>query len=82
MEISVNIDLKFNARKQAEAVYKSLLPDNVALPDSLSLDMRISDRVISVMLHSSSKPDTLISTADDVLKSCQLALQSIDAMGG
>jgi hypothetical protein len=77
MEVSAKLELHLKNKELAEATFSSISPDNISIPESLKLNMQLKGKVLTVELYTPSRPDTLISTVDDILKSCELALESI-----
>jgi|BEDMetMinimDraft_2_1075160.scaffolds.fasta_scaffold00013_24 hypothetical protein len=77
MEVLAKLELNLKNKELAEATFKSVSPDNISIPESLGLSMHLAGNVLTVELYTSSRPDTLISTVDDILRSCQIALESI-----
>jgi|GEM_PF-166784 len=80
MEVMAELELRLKSKELAKAMLSSITPDNVSIPESLKLDMHLTGKALTVSVYTASRPDTLISTIDDILKSCQLVLESIASM--
>lgn len=80
MQATVEIKLSLTDKSAANAVYQSIIADNVSIPKGLDITMKLEKDSIILIASTGSKVDTLISTVDDVLKSCQLSLDSIMLM--
>lgn len=67
-KFTVTIRLDLGERRKAKSVMKALIPDNVNFPRGLSLEMHSEDSVLVLSFKSSRKPESLISTVDEVLE--------------
>lgn len=73
LKTKVSIKILFTEDSVAKAVYSSLVPDNVRLPDGLELSMYVEQKTLIVSFCSIGNPKSLISTVDEVLELCQLS---------
>ena len=67
MKIEVKVLIETKSKEQAKAIYESLTPDNVNIPESLSLELELKDEKIIMMVSSKEKWNSLISTVDELL---------------
>ncbi|HDO21166.1 MAG: KEOPS complex subunit Pcc1 [archaeon GB-1845-036] len=63
--------------KLTNVIYKSLLPDNVDLPESLSIHMAIYGSCLNIKVECGRSLASLLNTLDDILSSIQIAVKSI-----
>ncbi len=73
--------MRLRDQRAARSVYGSLLPDNVGVPACMRLSMERRGRTVGVEIDSECGMDTLISTVDDVLRTCELSLASVRSAG-
>lgn len=69
LQMKAKISIEYQNQKQAEIVTKSLIPDNKPLPKGISIDMSAKGRKANIIVECICKPETLISTVDDILES-------------
>ena len=62
------------------AVYESLLPDNIGLPSFMELSMEIVGSYLDVRVSCDGGLDSLLNTLDDILSSVQVAVRSINSL--
>jgi hypothetical protein len=78
LEIVVIIELKFSKQREAEAIMKALIPDNINFPKGLSMDMSSKHNTsIFIKFSSCTEIGTLINTLDEVLQHISLAKKVI-----
>jgi hypothetical protein len=77
MKVKVRILINFKSDAEVRAVYGSLKPDNIDLPEGLDLEMRIDKKLLAVDFSSIGKSETLISTIDDLLTCCQASINTL-----
>lgn len=80
-KILVEVSIQLSSTLVAKAIYESVNPDNTGVPECLKLDMLLCGKRIEVNIDSSCKVNTLISTVDDLLKSCEVSLKGIEVAG-
>lgn len=73
MKVKVKLDVKVADEKTAGAVRDSLLPDNVAIPEEMSVKVDVKGKMVVVEVSSTGRWETLISTVDELLEHIQLA---------
>jgi tRNA threonylcarbamoyladenosine modification (KEOPS) complex Pcc1 subunit len=71
------MNIEFPTKHIAGSVYSALTPDNVGIPNCMRLGMKMINNLINIQLDSECNLDTVISTAEDILTSCELSLKSI-----
>jgi hypothetical protein len=69
LQMRAKISIEYRNQKQAEIVTKSLIPDNKPLPKGISIDMSANGREANIIVECVCKPETLLSTIDDILES-------------
>jgi len=74
MKVDIKVSLIFNDKKIVKTIYGSLKPDNLNLPEGLSLDMWIKNRKLIIKIDSEAKHGTLINTTHEILGDCQVAI--------
>jgi len=74
----VQVILENISDKKAEAVRKSLEPDNVNFPKNLTLELENFDNKLVFNFQSQGDMKKLIATVDEVLEHVQLALKVIE----
>ncbi|MEM3436953.1 MAG: KEOPS complex subunit Pcc1 [Nitrososphaerales archaeon] len=77
MKVKVKISIDFNDDKGAKTIYSSLKPDNINLPEGLSIRMSINRKLLTINFSSVNKLESLISTIDDLLTCCQASLNTL-----
>jgi tRNA threonylcarbamoyladenosine modification (KEOPS) complex Pcc1 subunit len=73
----IQMELRFTGARVASSIYSAVIPDNVGVPSCMKLRMSRRGRTILILIHSMCDIDTLISTTDDLLESCELSLASL-----
>ena len=73
MKIDVKILIETKSKEQAKAIYESLTPDYVNIPESLSLELELKDEKIIMMVSSKEKWNSLISTVDELLEHAKVS---------
>jgi hypothetical protein len=71
--MKVKISIEYQNQKQAEIMVKSLVPDNKPLPKGILIDMFAEREKANIIVECVCKPETLISTVDDILENLCLA---------
>lgn len=64
--------------KKAKAIRNALEPDNVDLPEDLSIDLQDHKDGLTFHLESKGSLKSLISTTDEILEHVQVALGAIE----
>jgi len=77
MKARVKILVEFKSDAEARAIYGSLKPDNINLPEGLEIEMNIDKKLLIIDFSSIGKLDTLISTIDDLLACCQASINTL-----
>tara|TARA_Y100000815_G_scaffold124155_1_gene112051 strand:- start:62 stop:313 length:252 start_codon:yes stop_codon:yes gene_type:complete len=78
MKIEVKVLIETKSKEQSKAIYDSLIPDNVNIPESLSLELELKDEKIIMMISSTEKWSSLISTVDELLEHAKLSSSILD----
>ena len=78
MKIEVKVLIETKSKEQSKAIYDSLIPDNVNIPESLSLELELKDEKIIMMVSSTEKWSSLISTVDELLEHAKLSSSILD----
>lgn len=71
--MKVKIIVEYQSQEQAETMIKSLMPDNKPLPKGILINMSAGGKEATIIVEGFCKPETLISTIDDVLECLCLA---------
>ena len=74
----VQVTLNNITKKKAEAIQKSLEPDNINFPENLTLQIENIDNKLVFNFQGQDNMKTLISTIDEVLEHVQVALKVIE----
>jgi len=77
MKIKVSISIDFKEKRVAKAVYDSLKPDNIDLPESLEMRMKVEKDRLIIDFSSTISLETLISTIEDLLACCQASTNTL-----
>jgi len=75
----VKISLR-GEKRLLKAMYESLVPDNVNIPEGMHIDMKSSNGLMSIEISGDErvKIDTLISTLDEVLEACNMVEKAME----
>ncbi len=73
MKVKVKLNVKVADEKAAGAVRDSLLPDNVAVPEGMSVKVGVKGKMVVVEVSSTGSWEKLISTVDELVEHIQLA---------
>ena len=65
--------MEATGEEAAKAIRDALVPDNVAVPEGMSVKVSLKGRTVTVEVSSQDEWDTLISTVDEILEYVQLA---------
>ena len=73
MRTVIKISLK-GGKRLLKAIYESLVPDNVDIPNGMDIDMELSNGFLIMEISGDErvKTDTLISTLDEILEACSM----------
>lgn len=64
-----------------KTIADSLAPDNVEIPEGMSIGMRVEGgKLVVVVSHDIEKIDTLLSTIDEILEHVQLVERSLSTV--
>ncbi len=74
----VQVTLNNITKKKAEAIQKSLEPDNINFPENLTLEIENIDNKLVFNFHGQDNMKTLVATIDEVLEHVQVALKVIE----
>lgn len=77
MKVKVEVSLMFSDKETAEALYRSLEPDNIGFPADVSFGMSRRGGRLNFKLASESSYTTLLSTLDDLLESTQVSIDTL-----
>ena len=79
MSLNCKLQISINniSEKKAEAVQKALAPDNINLPNDLSLKVEKIDNKLIFNFQNNGNMKKLISTVDEVLEHVHIALEVI-----
>ena len=80
MNVELDLIIMFHDGNVAKSIHNSLQPDNINLPKGLDLHMSLNGRNLRSIFRSTDKVETLISTVDDLLSSCQVSIDSLEHM--
>lgn len=80
MKVKANLSLAFRDAQTAEAVYRSLEPDNVGFPRGVVFNAKRSGRELSFEVASESDPNSFLSTLDDLLESAKVSLDALERL--
>ncbi|MEM4311359.1 MAG: hypothetical protein QXX95_03120 [Nitrososphaerales archaeon] len=69
--------VKFKDEKMAKTIYFSLLPDNVNIPEGITLSMDYFKDTLNFQLSSNISLDTTLFTLNDLITSIQNGLNAI-----
>ncbi len=75
--------LSFGDAQAAEAVYKSLEPDNIGFPKGMSFEANRSGSRMSFTIASDDRdvdPRSFMSTLDDIIESARLSLDTLQQL--
>jgi tRNA threonylcarbamoyladenosine modification (KEOPS) complex Pcc1 subunit len=80
LQVRSSMEISFASAKEAKAVMDSLQPDNVTVPQGLSIVLRTRKNHLLVEISSHVAIETFISTVDEILEHISLgtAVLSID----
>jgi hypothetical protein len=75
--------LSFGDAKAAEAVYRSLEPDNIGFPKGMSFETRKSgSKMIFTLVSKEGDPLSFLSTLDDLIESAKISLDTLKQLDG
>ena len=74
----VQVTLNNITKKKAEAIQKSLEPDNINFPENLTLQIENIDNKLVFNFQGQDNMKTLIATIDEVLEHVQVVLKVIE----
>lgn len=79
MRITIAIWLR-GEEKLLKAIYESLIPDNVNIPEGMNVGMDLSGGSLRIKLSGDEKVkiDTLISTLNEVLEACEMIEKAME----
>ncbi|OHE56305.1 MAG: hypothetical protein A3K61_05220 [Thaumarchaeota archaeon RBG_16_49_8] len=73
--------LIFRDAQAAEAVYRSLEPDNIGFPKGMSFESKRSgSRMTFTIVSSEGDPLSFMSTLDDIIESARLSLDTLQQL--
>ena len=78
LKCQVQVVLNNISKEKAQAVKKSLEPDNVNFPENLSLEIKNIDDKLVFDFKSKENMKKLISTVDEIMEHIQVALKVIE----
>ncbi len=80
MSLTCQVQVVLNniSKEKAETVKKALQPDNVNIPEALSLYVENIDNKLVFNFESKNNMKQLIGTIDEVLENIQIALKVIE----
>ena len=83
MRVEARISLTYRDEREAKAVSEAVSPDNINLPEGLSIEILVEkNRVITLIKYSGENFLTLQSTIDDLLSCVSVAEKTISALKG
>jgi tRNA threonylcarbamoyladenosine modification (KEOPS) complex Pcc1 subunit len=77
MKVRVKLIIECKDEVIPKILYSSLKPDNINLPERLSIEMNVDKKLLMINFSSDSKLESLISTIDDLLTCCQASLNTL-----
>lgn len=82
MKVTIGMSLKGDKRL-LKAIYESLIPDNVDIPEGMDVKMKLSGNSLRIELSGDRRIriDTLISTLDEVLEACSMIERAMEEVG-
>ena len=80
MSLTCKVEVTLNnlTKKKAEAIQKSLEPDNINFPENLTLKIENVDNKLVFNFQGQDNMKTLIATIDEVLEHVQVSLKVIE----
>jgi tRNA threonylcarbamoyladenosine modification (KEOPS) complex Pcc1 subunit len=82
--IHLTIEIGCQKDKESKAIYNSLIPDNIDLPDNLKIGMEVQERLLLLKImfnpNISKENDinTLISTIDEIMEHIEIIKNVIE----
>ncbi|MDQ4072823.1 MAG: hypothetical protein M3162_00825 [Thermoproteota archaeon] len=76
--INSTIEIGCHKDKESSAIYNSLIPDNIDLPDNIKIDMETQEKLLLLKIkftpNTSKENDinTLISTIDEIMEHIEI----------
>lgn len=70
--------LKFKDVQTAEAVYRSLEPDNIGFPKGVTFESKRSDTELGFEITSEGDSMSFMSTLDDLIESARISLDTLE----
>lgn len=67
------ITISYSSHEAAESIMRAIAPDNLGAPEGISIDARVDDGTLSLLIVSSRGLGSLASTLDDLLSCVQAA---------
>src|SRR5487761_1504992 len=81
MRLKASLRVKFADRRTATAVNSALLPDNVDLPEGMSIHQKVSGSLLEIEVNisgTSTRVETLISTLDEFVAHIYSVTQTLE----
>lgn len=67
------VTIQYRDRKTAESVLKAVEPDNLVIPEGISLDSSVTGDTLTVQVECARGVGSLVATLDDLLSCIQAA---------
>ena len=77
-ESSTSIQIKYKDAGTAQAIMKSITPDNLGAPDGMHIIASVKDNVLEIDIVSDRSIGSLVSTLDDLLSCIQAAERALE----
>lgn len=78
-EVSVQISIPFPDARSARAAMKALIPDNVNMPEGLSISMSLKGGTVQIIVTGSKTPmNTVVNTVDEILEHISVAKKLVE----
>ena len=77
MKIKVKISIDLKESSVAKAIYSSLKPDNINIPEGLDIEMKVRGKHVIIIFFSTKRLETLISAIDDLLACFQASINTL-----
>ena len=78
--LKARLEIKLPSRRYAEAIAKSVSPDNSNTPTGLKVETRAIGKSVVTHIRCKEMYETFIATIDDILTCIQTAQRSLEAV--
>ncbi len=78
-DVSIEVDVPFPDARAARAAMKALIPDNVNMPEGLSISMSSKGSAVRIIVTGSKTPmNTVVNTVDEILEHISVAKKLVE----